>query len=96
MPTKPGCGSHTCTPLMTVHAYRLQGFPCTAKGAPSLSLEGCYFSLPTAPVGVLHFVRDPWDVVTSAYWYHQQQPAPEAWIDVPVRLGAACCAQAAA
>lgn len=30
-------------------------------------------------------VRNPWDVVVSAYWYHLQQPAPETWIDKPVR-----------
>lgn len=77
-----------------------QGFPCSPDGAPSLSLDGCFFPLPTAPLGVLHFVRDPWDVVTSAYWYHQQQPSPEGWIDVPVsrhrRVQCACAASSRA
>lgn len=31
-------------------------------------------------------VRNPWDVVVSAYWYHLQTPAPETWIDKPVRI----------
>jgi hypothetical protein len=40
-------------------------------------------------LGLVHFVRNPWDVVVSAYWYHLQTPAPETWIDKPLstRLG---------
>ncbi|EFN58165.1 expressed protein [Chlorella variabilis] len=80
--------SHECyglSPSKQAFKCPRPGFPCAGDGSAALSLDGCYFSFPTVPVGVLHFVRDPWDVVTSAYWFHQQEPAPEAWIDVEFR-----------
>lgn len=63
--------------------------PCTRTGAPALSLGGpCAMHLPVSDrgaVGLVHFVRNPWDVVVSALWFHLQQPAPEAWIDKEAR-----------
>ncbi|KAL4443432.1 hypothetical protein ABPG75_011169 [Micractinium tetrahymenae] len=63
--------------------------PCAADGTPALSLDGCFISLPLADLGVWHMVRRPLDVVVSALWFHQQEPAPEAWIDAEFgsRLG---------
>lgn len=63
--------------------------PCTADGESVLSLDGCFVSLPLADLGVWHMVRRPLDIVVSALWYHQQEPAPEAWIDAKfsTRLG---------
>lgn len=63
--------------------------PCSPDGAPLLSLDGCFVSLPLAELGVWHMVRRPLDIVVSALWFHQQQPAPEAWIDAEVGAGAA-------
>ncbi|PRW56512.1 Sulfotransferase domain [Chlorella sorokiniana] len=66
--------------------------PCNPDGTPRLSTDGCYMHLPatdSGALGLVHFVRNPWDVVVSAYWYHLQTPAPETWIDKPLstRLG---------
>lgn len=63
--------------------------PCMPDGAPALSLDGCFVSLPLAELGVWHMVRRPLDVVVSALWFHQQEPAPEAWIDAEVGKSAA-------
>ena len=43
---------------------------------------------PRAAPGLAHFYRAPWDVVTSAYWYHNQRPLPkyEAWLTAKVWL----------
>ena len=47
-------------------------------------------SLPATPHGItgaMHLYRAPWDIVTSAFWYHSQQslPASEAgWLNKPV------------
>ncbi|KAL4429166.1 hypothetical protein ABPG77_010145 [Micractinium sp. CCAP 211/92] len=59
----------------------IEDAPCTPDGAPLLSLDGCFVSLPLAELGVWHMVRRPLDIVVSALWFHQQEPAPEAWID---------------
>ena len=64
--------------------------PCNSQGQPVLGLDGCTLPLPATPEGapgVAHFYRAPWDVVTSAYWYHSQQPVPqyEAWLNTTVR-----------
>ncbi|PSC68974.1 cation symporter [Micractinium conductrix] len=32
--------------------------------------------LPQGPLAVVHVVRNPWDAVTSAFWFHMQDPAP--------------------
>ncbi|KAI7844112.1 hypothetical protein COHA_002251 [Chlorella ohadii] len=66
--------------------------PCNPDGTPQLGLDGCFMHLPaidSGALGMVHFVRNPWDVVVSAYWYHLQTPAPETWIDKPLstRLG---------
>lgn len=41
----------------------------------------CYLNLPVANQALLHFVRDPVELVLSAYLYHMQQPPPEGWIE---------------
>lgn len=62
--------------------------PCDASGAPTLSLDGCSLAPPLPPAGAVatvQMVRDPWDTVTSAYWYHVQEPTPEPfWQDQTV------------
>merc|ERR1711998_430514 len=35
------------------------------------------------PVQILHMVREPADIIVSAYLYHTQKPAAEKWIDEP-------------
>lgn len=66
--------------------------PCNSCGMPILSLDGCLLALPTTPhgkPGAIHMYRSPWDVITSAYWFHTQDPVPEeeAWLNEPVRRG---------
>ena len=67
--------------------------PCECRGGAcdemtsTLGLGTCFLSLPAGHLGILHFVRSPADVVVSAYLYHSQLPAPEAWIDEPVSWG---------
>ena len=37
------------------------------------------------PIGgtkILHFVRNPFDMAFSSYYYHAQQPSPESWVYV--------------
>lgn len=41
-------------------------------------------------MGLVHFVRNPFDVVVSAFWFHLQEPAPETWIDKEVGEWVAC------
>lgn len=65
-------------PLPPAPPPRLQ-WPCDPSGAPTLSLDGCSLRLPLLPQGplaVVHVVRNPWDAVTSAFWFHMQDPAP--------------------
>ena len=55
----------------------------------------CYppHQLPSPCFSVVHFVRDPVKVIVSAYFYHNQQPTPEGWVNLPLgRLwGASLC-----
>lgn len=55
--------------------------PCDAGGAPLLALSGCALRLPQSDLGLLHLVRNPLDIVVSAYWFHSQLPAPEEWLE---------------
>ncbi|PSC71515.1 Sulfotransferase domain [Micractinium conductrix] len=62
--------------------------PCNASGAPLLALDSsnssCFMHLPQpsrGALGVVHFLRNPWDIVVSAYWYHSQKKAPEGWLN---------------
>ena len=85
----PNAATHTGIPTAPAAALCVQ-VPCGATGMPLLSLAGCVLHLPVAsqgPTGVVHFVRNPWDVVVSAYFFHTQTPAPEAWLDKEVRDG---------
>lgn len=65
--------------------YRL---PCAPDGTPMLSLNGCFLNLPGTHLGapgMAHFYRNPLDIVTSALWYHTQDPIPhiETWLRYP-------------
>ena len=93
LPPPPPAGpppTGACTCLLARRPASPQ-VPCDASGAPQLLLGGCLLRLPLSPqgaLGLVHFVRDPWATVVSAYHYHMQEPPPEPWLDAPVRPGA--------
>ena len=59
---------------------------CTAF-RNTLEIGNCVFHLPALDVALVHAVRNPIDVVVSAYLYHSQDPPPEGWINLEVRQG---------
>ena len=53
----------------------------------TLEIGNCVFHLPAMDLAIVHAVRNPIDVVVSAYLYHTQDPPPEGWLNLEVRQG---------
>ena len=54
--------------------------PCHEGVSNCLQIGSCFASEPLASLFWVHVIRRPLDVVLSAYAYHTQDPAPEAWL----------------
>ena len=50
----------------------------------TLEIGNCVFHLPAMDLAIVHAVRNPIDVVVSAYLYHAQDPPPEGWLNLKV------------
>lgn len=56
------------------------GTPCYRGHSNALSLGDCFYDLPNLRTKILHFVRDPFDVIVSGYLYHMGLPKIEEWL----------------
>ena len=54
--------------------------PCHNGVTNCLEIGSCHAAEPLADLLWVHVIRRPMDVVLSAYAYHTQDPAPEAWL----------------
>lgn len=54
--------------------------PCHEGVSNCLQIGSCFASEPLASLFWVHVIRRPLDIVLSAYAYHTQDPAPEAWL----------------
>lgn len=51
----------------------------------TLEIGNCVFHLPALDVALVHTVRNPIDVVVSAYLYHSQDRTPEGWLSLEAK-----------
>jgi len=54
--------------------------PLRARAAPDMFCDKLEAFVPS-DLNVVHFLRDPTDMIVSAYLYHKQEPPPEQWIN---------------
>ncbi|KAG1675905.1 hypothetical protein FOA52_001562 [Chlamydomonas sp. UWO 241] len=54
--------------------------PCNGNKTDCFSLGTCFGASADSKLLYVHVVRDPLDVVVSAYSYHRKDPPPEPWL----------------